>query len=68
MARITYAEFHQTRRLRVLYALALLTIAVWLGYAAVASASEPASNGARCIYIVESDGTLVAVCGKAGGK
>jgi hypothetical protein len=53
---------------------AIATLAATIGFglfltAKWCGAAEPTSNAARCIYIVESDGTFVAVCApKAGGK
>jgi hypothetical protein len=58
-----------TRYRLAVYVLFLATFAAWIGYSAVASAAATtASSAARCIFITESDGTLVAVCGKAGAQ
>ncbi len=52
---------------RTYVALRLGTIAAVLTIAQLSKGAEPitASSSARCIFITESDGTLVAVCGKA---
>ncbi len=51
---------------RTYVAIRIAVVAIVLSAAQLSKAAEPAPSAARCVFILESDGTLVAVCGKAG--
>lgn len=53
----------ERRRLRIIVLAMLATLAAWVGYSAVASATEPPKGKCSFMYI---NGDLVISCPKAG--